>query len=79
MERQKGCKKCRENKSLEMFGSCSKSRDGKKNFCKSCISELNKSNYLKKRESKIEQVKDWQANNSEKVKEYKRSYGKRNR
>jgi hypothetical protein len=75
----KECRKCLEIKSQEYFGTDNRSKDGKKRFCKSCISEMNKLNFLAKRESKLEQILSWQKDNKEKVKEYKRAYAKRKR
>ena len=75
----KECRKCFELLNVSEFGTDKKSKDGKKRFCKQCISDLNSNNYFKKADKKKEQVLNWQADNSEKVKEYKRSYAKRKR
>jgi len=75
----KECGKCFEFFSLDKFGTDTKSPDGKKRFCKRCISELNSANYASKSKQKTEQVLNWQKENAEKVKEYKRAYAKRKR
>lgn len=75
----KECRKCFDFKSCDEFGTDKRSKDGKKRFCKTCISELNRLNFISKRDSKIEQILSWQKENAEKVKEYKRSYAKRKR
>lgn len=75
----KECGKCFEFLNINEFGTDKKTKDGKKRFCKQCISDLNRNNYLKKSDQKKEQILNWQALNTEKVKEYKRSYAKRKR
>lgn len=70
----KYCKKCKLNKDPEEFGFDARTVDLKKRYCKDCISILNKENYERKRSSKIEQVRDWQSANKEKVKSYKKTY-----
>lgn len=75
----KECGKCFEFFTLDYFGTDTKSPDGKKRFCKQCISELNRANYSSKSKQKTEQVLDWQKENIEKVREYKRNYAKRKR
>lgn len=75
----KECRKCCELKNLDEFGTDKKAKDGKKRFCKSCISILNKNNYSKKREKKISQILEWQEENADKVREYKRNYARKQR
>lgn len=75
----KECRKCFELKEWSEFGTDKRSKDGKKRFCKECISVLNRNNFLAKREDKVLQIRSWQKENVEKVREYKRSYAKRKR
>jgi hypothetical protein len=75
----KECGKCFEFLPFNSFGTDTRSPDGKKRFCKTCISELNRANYASKSKQKTEQVLNWQKENAEKVKEYKRAYAKRKR
>jgi hypothetical protein len=75
----KECGKCFELLSVGNFGTDTRSPDGKKRFCKKCISQLNSANYASKSKQKTEQVLNWQKENAEKVKEYKRAYAKRKR
>ena len=80
MERNlKECQKCFELKDVKHFGANKKTKDGKKRYCKACISIMNSDNYNKKRDKKIDQVLSWQEINAEKVREYKRNYARKKR
>jgi hypothetical protein len=74
MPEEKCCKKCCKTKSLTEFGRQAASKDGVKNYCKMCISEMNKERYQRITEKHKRQVRDWQILNEDKVKKYKRKY-----
>jgi hypothetical protein len=71
---EKMCRKCGVIKSFAQFGRQAKSKDGTKNYCKECISDINRERYASNREKHKTQVKDWQKENPDKVREYKRKY-----
>lgn len=75
----KQCTKCLIPKSLDEFGNFSRAKDGKKTICKHCITLMNSNRYLDKKEEIKEKVKEWAAENPEKVKKIKRDYYDRNK
>jgi len=52
----KTCTKCQTPKPIDDFGRQTKSKDGRKNYCKVCFGELNKSRYEKKKKHIIKAV-----------------------
>lgn len=73
------CKKCLISKPLSDFGENRRMKDGLKSKCKQCISEDNKRRYQKNREEVLDRVKNWQEQNHDKLKKYKRDYARRKR
>ncbi len=73
----KQCKKCGESKDLSLFGRQQAAKDGLKNECKACVKLSNQKRYEKNKEKHKESVKNWQAENHDKVLEYKKNYNRR--
>ena len=68
------CTQCKESKSLDDFRKQSKTKDGYKYRCKEC-DDLAAREYYKRRKDKIiSNAKKWQADNPDKVREYKKKY-----
>ena len=67
------CTKCKEQKPLEAFRKQSSTKDGLKYYCKDCDNKTAKSYYQKNKGKIVDKVKEWQKNNPEKVKGYKKS------
>lgn len=74
MEIQKRCTACSLELPLSEFRKQSKNKDGLKYICKICDDARAKKRYEHKKESIINQVKHWQANNKDKVTLYKSKY-----
>ena len=73
----KACTQCKESKPLDDFRRQSKTKDGYKYRCKEC-DDLAARDYYKRRRGKIIlNAKKWQADNPDKVKEYKKKYYER--
>tara|TARA_R100001244_G_scaffold117205_1_gene87198 strand:- start:287 stop:559 length:273 start_codon:yes stop_codon:yes gene_type:complete len=73
------CTKCKEPKALGAFRKQSSTKDGLKYCCKGCDDEAAKKYYQKNKNKIITNVTQWQKNNPNKVKDYKKSYyGKQN-
>ena len=73
------CTKCKEPKALGAFRKQSSTKDGLKYCCKKCDDEAAKKYYQKNKNKIITNVTQWQKNNPNKVKDYKKSYyGKQN-
>lgn len=87
----KYCTRCFDLKSIDDFYISSGSRDGHKAYCKSCgltdskkyleenfqkVSEYQRKQYEKMRLTRLEQVKVWSEENSEKTRGYKKKYSK---
>ena len=70
----KFCTKCKELKSLSEFRKQSRTKDGHKYVCKPCDSAAARDRYSDKEKSYIKLVKEWQFNNRNKVKDYKKKY-----
>lgn len=72
------CKKCNLEKDYSMFGNRIKEKDGKSRYCKECLSEEGKLNYLKNKDKKGDYYKinskRYRENNPEKCKEYDLEY-----
>ena len=75
----KRCTRCDTDKPLTQFGRYEKSKDGMKNYCKECVSEVNAGRYAANRERHKARVREWQEANPDKVLEYKREYTRRKR
>ena len=73
------CTKCKESKALGAFRKQSSTKDGLKYCCKGCDDEAAKKYYQKNKNKIITNVTQWQKNNPNKVKDYKKIYyGKQN-
>ena len=73
------CTKCKETKALGAFRKQASTKDGLKYCCKGCDDEAAKKYYQKNKNKIITNVTQWQKNNPNKVKDYKKSYyGKQN-
>ena len=70
----KVCTKCKEAKALGAFRRQSSTKDGLKYFCKECDDATAKKYYKKNKKKIITKVTQWQKDNPNKVKEYKKSY-----
>ena len=68
------CTKCKEEKSLGDFRKQSSTKDGLKYYCKKCDNRIAKKYYEKNKGKIVNNVKQWQKDNPNKVKEYKKSY-----
>ncbi len=71
MELTKVCTKCLAEKSVSEFRKQTKNKDGLKYYCKTCDDILNTARYHAKKDLIKLQVKAWQANHPDKVKQYK--------
>jgi hypothetical protein len=70
----KKCTSCHESKPYDFFRRQSKTKDGYKYRCKKCDNLAAREYYKKKKSKIIENAKEWQKNNPDKVKEYKKKY-----
>ena len=70
----KRCTSCKIDKSFEDFRRQSKTKDGYKYRCKKCDNLAAREYYKRKKSKIIENAKEWQKNNPDKVKEYKKKY-----
>ncbi len=68
------CTKCKEEKPLGDFRKQSSTKDGLKYYCKECDNRIAKKYYEKNKGKIVNNVKQWQKDNPNKVKEYKKSY-----
>ena len=75
----KVCTKCKEALPLSEFRKQSSTKDGLKYYCKKCDNASAKSYYKKNKEKIVGKVKEWQNNNPDKVKGYKKSYYGKNK
>lgn len=86
----KQCSKCKENKTVELFGKRTSSKDGFRSQCKACemaYAEMNREKkrakcrerYKNNREFLNEQSKDYQRNNKAKVRKYQANWSDENR
>jgi len=73
------CTKCKEQKPLAAFRRQSSTKDGLKYFCKECDDATAKKYYEKNKNKIISKVTQWQKDNPDKVKDYKRSYYGKNK
>lgn len=58
------CVKCMTEKFLFQFRNFRRAKDGKKSYCIPCDDKYQKEHYLKNKEKRIEQVKQWQKDNA---------------
>lgn len=65
----KTCTKCKEEKPLDAYYKCKKSKDGKRQKCKSCTSAANKAWKEKNKEKAADKDKEWYKKNKDKVSE----------
>lgn len=70
----KKCKKCGKEKDIGLFRNQSNSKDLKFPWCRNCQDKESKNNYLKNKTHRLELVKNWQKQNSEKIKIYKKNW-----
>ncbi len=77
----KYCKKCETDKQESEFRASKTTKDKLFAFCKLCQDKVNKELYQRKREERIEQVRDWNnaEENIELVKGYKKKWAERNK
>ena len=75
----KTCTKCREALPFSEFRKQSSTKDGLKYYCKKCDNEIAKKYYEKNKNKIVSNVKQWQKDNPNKVKEYKKSYYGKNK
>jgi hypothetical protein len=75
----KVCTKCKEQKPLEAFRRQSSTKDGLKYYCKECDDTTAKKYYEKNKKKIIIKVTQWQKDNPNKVRDYKKSYYGKNR
>ena len=75
----KVCTNCRGQKPLKDFRKQSSTKDGLKYYCKACDDTTAKKYYEKNKKKIITKVTEWQKDNPNKVKDYKRSYYSKNR
>tara|TARA_R110001599_G_scaffold154792_1_gene340415 strand:- start:43 stop:303 length:261 start_codon:yes stop_codon:yes gene_type:complete len=68
------CTKCDKQKPLEAFRKQRSTKDGLKYYCKECDNHTAKKYYEKNKGKIIGKVTEWQKNNPDKVKTYKKSY-----
>lgn len=68
----KRCTRCSEQKPIDEFNKDRRQPDGLQSKCRSCQSELRRSNYQRNRESEIAKAVQWARSNPEKVKEFER-------
>lgn len=70
----KVCTQCLEKLPFENFRRQSSTKDGYKYRCKKCDNLAAKEYYKNKKNKILKNVKKWQENNKEKVKDYKSKY-----
>jgi len=75
----KNCPKCKEQKPLAAFRKQSSTKDGLKYYCKECDDKTAKRYYEKNKKKIITKVTQWQKDNPDKVKDYKKSYYGKNK
>ena len=75
----KTCTKCKGTFQFSEFRKQSSTKDGLKYYCKRCDDEIAKKYYEKNKNKIVNNVKQWQKDNPNKVKEYKKSYNGKNR
>ncbi len=73
------CTKCKEVLPLSDFRKQGSTKDGLKYYCKECDDKLAKSYYQRNKNKITDKVKEWQKNNPDKVKSYKKSYYGKNK
>ena len=71
------CTKCKESLPLSEFRKQSSTKDGLKYYCKRCDNQSAKKYYEKNKNKIISKVTEWQKENPEKVKDYKKTYYKK--
>ena len=70
----KRCSKCNDLKPLDQFYAEKSCRDGLRPDCKSCFAARAKARYEAKREDIIAYVSQWQKDNAERVRAYRKQY-----
>lgn len=73
------CTKCKEEKSLGHFRKQSSTKDGLKYYCKECDDITAKRYYEENKKKIIGKVTEWQKDNPDKVRSYKKSYYGKNK
>lgn len=75
------CKKCGRNRRIGKFGKDSKTKDGKRIYCKDCVKEYNLA-YINTYDGNIKHkktVKKWKVENKEAISIYNNKYYRKNR
>jgi len=86
----KSCSSCKENKTVELFGTRTSSKDGLRNQCKACEKAYavktrekkrakSKERYKNNRVRLLKECKDYQRKNKAKVRKYQASWNDANR
>ncbi len=70
----KKCKKCNKEKNIDLFRNQRNSKDSKFPWCTDCQDKESKNNYQKNKTRRLELVKNWQKQNPDKIKEYKKKW-----
>lgn len=70
----KKCKKCGEEKSLDDFRNQRKTKDNKGIYCIPCTKEYAKQHYKKNKPARLVQIKKWNSDHPEKLKEYQKKW-----
>ena len=73
------CTKCKEQKPLEAFRKQSSTKDGLKYYCRECDDKTAKKYYERNKNKIINKVTQWQKDNPDKVRGYKKSYYGKNK
>ena len=75
----KTCTKCKETFPFSEFRNQSSTKDGLKYYCKECDDKTAKRYYEKNKKKIIGKVTQWQKDNPDKVRDYKKSYYGKNK
>lgn len=75
---EKRCTKCGKVKPFVDFSICSRNKDGRYSWCRSCDSKVGRKYYLSNTKECIQRCKKWTEDNPEKVKKTKAEWRKKN-
>jgi 5-methylcytosine-specific restriction endonuclease McrA len=75
----KRCSSCKQQWPLTEFHRCKTSTDGLQGLCKECNRENSRRQRLRSRENLLEQQKQWNAQNADRLKSYKAEYYQQHR
>lgn len=81
MENKKICIGCERNRRIGKFGRDKNGPDGKRIYCRDCVSILNKNYKLTPRGKRKHEksVKKWKSKNKERIRQYNKNYYKENK